>query len=139
MPVTISKDDIEAVYLRVAKAIAEALARDAGEIRLESRLFADLGAESIDLLDIVFRLEHEFNVQIPRGRIIEEVRGNLSEGEFEHQGVLSEAGLMRLREYLNEVAPENFRPRMNLADVPTLFTVETMCKMVVRAMRARGA
>jgi acyl carrier protein len=138
MPVTISRDDIEAVYPRVAKVIAEALAHDTGEVRLESRLFADLEAESIDLLDIVFRLEHEFNVQIPRGMIIEQARGNLSEEQFEHQGVLTEAGLAQLREYLNEVAPENFHPRMNVANVPTLFTVETMCKMVVRAMRASG-
>jgi acyl carrier protein len=139
MPVTISRDDIEAVYPRVAKAIAEALARDACEVRLESRLFADLEAESIDLLDIVFRMEHEFKVQIPRGRIIEDARGDLSEVEFERQGVLTDAGLKQLREYMSEVPPENFRPRMTIGDVPTLFTVGTMCKMVVRAMRTRGA
>jgi len=55
MPVTIGRDDIEAVYLRVAKVIAEALARDTGEVRLESRLFADPEAESIDLLDNRFQ------------------------------------------------------------------------------------
>ncbi len=135
----ISRHEIDNVYPRVAKAIAEALARDAGEVRLDSRLFADLEAESIDLLDIVFRLEREFKVQIPRGRIIEDARGDLSEAEFEHKGVITEAGLRRLREYLSEVPAENFRPRMNLGDVPTLFTVETMCKMVLRAMRAGAA
>lgn len=132
----ISREDIDNVYPRVAKAIADALARDAGEVRLNSRLFADLEAESIDLLDIVFRLEREFKVQIPRGKIIEDARGDLSEAEFEHKGVLTGAGLKRLREYLSEVPAESFRPRMNLGDVPTLFTVETMCKMVLRAMRA---
>jgi len=135
----IIRHEIDNIYPRVAKAIAEALARDAGEIRLDSRLFADLEAESIDLLDIVFRLEREFKVQIPRGRIIEDARGDLSEAEFEHKGVITEAGLKRLREYLSEVPAENFRPRMNLGDVPTLFTVETMCKMVLRAMRAGAA
>lgn len=135
----ISREEIDNIYPRVAKAIAEALARDVGEARLESRLFGDLEAESIDLLDIVFRLEREFNVQIPRGRIIEDARGDLSEAEFERKGVLTEAGLKRLREYLSEVPAENFRPRMNLGDVPTLFTVETMCKMVLRAMRAGAA
>jgi len=139
MPVTISTDDIEAIYPRVAKVIAEALARNADEVRLESRLFADLEAESIDLLDIVFRLEREFHIQIPRGRIVEDARGDLSEADFEHQGVLTDTGLKRLREYLSEVPAENFRPQMNLADVPTLFTVETMCKVVIRAMRAAGA
>ncbi|MGO9058478.1 MAG: acyl carrier protein [Candidatus Binataceae bacterium] len=135
----ISREDIDNVYPRVAKAIADALARGVGEIRLDSRLFADLEAESIDLLDIVFRLEREFKVQIPRGRIIEDARGDLSEAQFEHKGVLTEAGLARLRQYLSEVPAENFRPRMTLGDVPTLFTVETMCKMVLRAMRAGTA
>ena len=138
MAVAINQDEIDGVYPRVARAVAEALARDPAEVRLDSRLFADLEAESIDLLDIVFRLEREFKVQIPRGRIIEDARGELSEAEFEHKGVLTSAGIARLRDYLSEVPAASFRPRMNLADVPTLFTVETMCKMVVRAMRAGG-
>ena len=139
MPGSISSDDIEAVYPRVAKAIAAALARDTAEVRLESLLVANLEADSIDLLDIIFRLEHEFNVQIPRGQFIEDARGDLSEAEFEDQGVLTDAGLEQLREYLNEVPLENFRLRMKLGDVPTLFTVKTMCKMVVRAMRTSRA
>jgi acyl carrier protein len=139
MPVAISRDDIDRVYPRVAAAVAQALARDAAEVRLDSRLFADLEAESIDLLDIVFRLEREFKVQIPRGRIIEDARGDLTEAQFEHKGVLTDAGIARLRDYLSEVPPDNFRAKMNLADVPTLFTVETMCKMVIRAVRAGGA
>lgn len=136
MPAEISKEEVESVYPRVAKTIAEALARDGAEVRLDSRLFADLEAESIDLLDIVFRLEHEFDIQIPRGRIIEDARGDLPESAFENQGVLTSAGLARLRAYMSEVPAENFRPQMNLADVPNLFTVETMCKIVIRALRA---
>ncbi|SRR5579875_822308 len=136
MPVAISQEDIESVFPQVARIVAEALARDPSEIRPTSRLFADLEAESIDLLDIVFRLEREFDIQIPRGRIIEDARGDLPEAEFEHNGVLTAAGLERLRQYMTEVPPENFRPQMNLADVPSLFTVETMCKMVLRAKRA---
>jgi len=139
MALAITTEDIQAVYPRVARAIAEALAREPAEVRLSSRLFADLEAESIDLLDMVFRLEHEFRIQIPRGRIIEDARGGLPEAEFENNGVLTAAGLARLREYLSEVPADSFRPKMNLADVPTLFTVETMCKMVIRAMRADGA
>ena len=139
MPASISKDDIQTVYPRVAKAIAEALARDPAEVRVTSRLFADLEAESIDLLDIVFRLEREFNIQIPRGRIIQDARGDLPEDEFERNGVLTAPGLARLREYMSEVPAENFRAQMNLADVPALFTVETMCKIVIRAMRDGSA
>ncbi len=139
MPLAISKEEIEAIYPRVARVIADALARDRAEVRLNSRLFADLEAESIDLLDMVFRLEREFKIQIPRGRIVEDARGDLPEAEFEKGGVLTPAGLARLREYLSEVPAQSFRPQMNLADVPALFTVETMCKMVIRAIRAGGA
>jgi acyl carrier protein len=139
MGVAITKPDIDAIFPRVAKAVAEALARDAAEVKINSRLFADLEAESIDLLDIVFRLEREFKIQIPRGRILEDARGDLPETEFENNGVLTAAGLARLRDYLSEVPAQSFRPQMNLADVPSLFTVETMCKMVIRAIRAGGA
>ena len=52
-------------------------------MKLDASLINDLGAESIDFLDIVFRLERAFKVKIPRGKIVEEARGDLSEAEFE--------------------------------------------------------
>ena len=47
------------------------------EVRLDSNLVSDLGAESIDFLDIVFRLERGFKIKIPRGKIVEDARGDL--------------------------------------------------------------
>ncbi|TMA17624.1 MAG: acyl carrier protein, partial [Deltaproteobacteria bacterium] len=52
---------------RVREIVAEALARSPSDVRLDSILMADLGAESLDFLDIVFKLEHEFHIQITRG------------------------------------------------------------------------
>jgi acyl carrier protein len=126
------------VFPRVAEIIADALARDRAEVRPESRLIADLGAESIDFLDIVFRLEQAFAVQIPRGQILEEARGDLSEEEFHRDGVLSAAGLARLRAVLDEVPAERIAPGLRVDDVPQLFTVTTFCRAVQRA-RARAA
>ncbi len=74
-------------------------------------------------------------MKLPRGKIVEEARGSVSEGEFEKAGVVSEAGLERLRTFLNEVPAERFKSPLNVADIPRLFTVETFCKLVIRQLR----
>ena len=135
---TVTRTETEAVFPGAAEIIADALARDPAEVRLDSRLIADLGAESIDFLDIVFRLEQAFGVRIPRGQILEEARGALSEEEFHTDGVLTAAGLTRVREVLDEVPSEAIVSGLRVDDVPFLFTVETFCKAVVRARRAAG-
>ncbi|HYC24383.1 MAG TPA: phosphopantetheine-binding protein [Candidatus Bathyarchaeia archaeon] len=125
------------VYPRVRQAIADALACDVERVGLEARLIDDLAAESIDFLDILFRLERGFKIKIPQGKILSDARGGLLESEFERDGVLTPAGLARLREVLSEVPAERFRPGLKLADVPRLFTVETFCRIVVRALASR--
>ena len=136
MPVEITKDEILAVYPKVAQAMADALGCDVEQVELGVPLIEGLKAESIDFLDIVFRLERAFKVKIPRGQIVEDARGDLPEAEFEQKGYLTELGLERLREYLSEVPADRFRLPMKVADIPRLFTPQTFCKVVVRALRA---
>jgi len=133
---TITKEEIAAVYPKVAQIIADALGVDAGEVKLDVPLIEGLDAESIDFLDLVFRLERAFGVKIPRGKIVEDARGDLPESDFEQKGLVTEAGLKRLREFLSEVPAERFRSPLKSADIPRLFTPETFCKVVVRAQRA---
>lgn len=132
---TVARDELDAVFPVVAEHVADALARDRAEVRLDSRLIEDLGAESIDFLDIVFRLEQAFQVEIPRGQILEDARGDLTEEEFARNGRLSDAAIERLRQVLSETPATCFRPGMKVGDIPTLFTVETFCKLVARARR----
>lgn len=132
----VSRNEIEAVFPGVADIIADALARERGEVHLESRLIADLGAESIDFLDMVFRFEQTFGVRIERGRILDEARGGMTDEEFHQDGVITPAGLAKLREVLDEVPADAFVPGMRVDDIPLLFTVETLCKVVVRAQHA---
>lgn len=128
-----------AVYPRIAETIAAALPCEVERVKLEASLIDDLGAQSIDFLDIVFRLERAFKVKIPRGKIIEDARGTLSEAEFEQRGVVSEAGTNRLKEFLNEVPPQRFTSPLKAADIPRLFTTETFCKIIIRQQRAAAA
>ena len=135
----ISKEEILAVFPRVADTMADALACDLEKVKLDASLINDLGAESIDFLDIIFRLERAFKVKIPRGKIVEEARGELSEAEFEKGGVVSDAGLARLKTFLNEVPANRFKSPLKSAEIPRLFTVETFCKMVIRQQKAAAA
>lgn len=135
----INKAEIEAVFPKVAATMADALGCEVDQVKLDSSLIEDLGAESIDFLDIVFRLERAFKVKIPRGKIVEEARGELSETDFEKNGVVTDAGLARLQAFLSEVPAERFKVPLKVADIPRLFTTETFCKMVLRQQRAASA
>jgi hypothetical protein len=88
---------------------------------------------------MVFRLERAFKIKIPRGKIIENARGDMPEAEFEQKGVLTPAGLAQLRSYLSEIPPERFGNPMKVADIPRLFTPETFCKLVIHAQREAQA
>lgn len=135
----ITKEEIQAIFPKVADTMADALACDLEKVKLDASLINDLGAESIDFLDIVFRLERAFKVKIPRGKIVEEARGELSEAAFEQGGVVSEAGLARLKSFLSEVPADRFKSPLKSAEIPRLFTVETFCKMVIRQQKAAAA
>jgi len=128
-----------AVYPKIAEIIAAALPCEIEKVKPEASLIDDLGAQSIDFLDIIFRIERAFKVKIPRGKIIEEARGDLSAAEFDQRGVVSEAGQVRLKAFLSEVPPERFPAPLKVADIPRLFTTETFCKMVIRQQRATAA
>lgn len=125
--------NIENVYPKVSKIIADVLVLDDDEVSLSSRLITDLGAESIDFLDLVFQLEKEFSIKIPRGQLEKNARGTLSESEFEKDGVITKAGMEALKKYLCEVPEEHFKQDMKVNEIPMLFTVETFCKLIVAA------
>jgi acyl carrier protein len=128
-----TKEEIQAVYPTVAKTIADALGCDVDQVKLDVSLIEGLDAESIDFLDQVFRLERAFKLKIPRGKIIEDARGDLPEAEFEQKGIVTAVGMQRLRSFLSEVPADRFVTPLKVADIPRLFTAETFCKLVVRA------
>ena len=132
----ISQAEIDAACPKVAQIVSDALGCDLEEVKPQSSLIEDLDAESIDFLDLVFRLEKGFGVKIPRGKIVEDARGSLTEAEFEQKGVLTDKGLAQLKAFLSEVPAERFKTPLKAADVPRLFTTETFCKVVIRAQRA---
>ena len=132
----ITQEEVMAIFPKVAETMADALGCDVEKVKPDSSLINDLGAESIDFLDIVFRLERAFKVKIPRGKIIEDARGALSEAEFESGGVVTDAGVARLKFFLSEVPADRFKTPLKVVEIPKLFTTETFCKMVLRQQKA---
>jgi acyl carrier protein len=132
----ITKEEIATIFPKVAQIMADALGCDVEKVKPDASLIGDLNAESIDFLDIVFRLERGFKVKIPRGKIVEEARGDLSAAEFENGGIVSPAGLERLKAFLSEAPAGRMQAPLKVADIPRLFTPETFCKLVIRQQRA---
>jgi acyl carrier protein len=114
----------------VRKIVAESLGRKLDDVSIDSVLMADLGAESLDFLDIVFRLERDFSIEITRGEMERASRGDMSAEEFAPSGVISEAGLARLRELMPE-ARDRIQPGLRPSTILTLFSVRTFANMVI--------
>lgn len=131
--------NVTSVYPKVREIIADVLVIDEEDVSLHSRLIADLGAESIDFLDLVFQLEKEFGIKIPRGQLEKNARGALAEDEFEKGGVLTTNGMAALKNYLSEVPAEHFKANMKINEIPMLFTVETFCKLIVAAVNEQNS
>jgi acyl carrier protein len=124
----LSRDEI---MDKVRQALVDALGVDEDEVVPTARIGADLGAESIDYLDIVFRLEKAFSIKIPRGDLFPD--GVLTTEEFVQNGLFTPKGLSELRTrmpFADLKALEADPKVQNLADV---FTVE----MIVRFIEAR--
>lgn len=125
-----SAADVQKIEQQVREVVAEALARDLAEVKLETLLMGDLGAESLDFLDIVFKLERAFDIQITRGEMERAARGSMSDEEFAPGGVISETGLARLRELMPE-ASSRIQPGLRPAQILSLFSVRTFANLVL--------
>ncbi|MEY4632411.1 MAG: acyl carrier protein [Pseudomonadota bacterium] len=119
---------------KVIGVIADSLCVDLSSITLKSNLMRDLGAESIDFLDIMFRLEREFSIKIPQREIERMARGGLSPEEFETNGILQAKGAERMRALLPEINGQELREGLPLRELPTLFTVEVFSNIVKRKL-----
>lgn len=127
----------KSVEQTVREIVAESLSRPLEQVQLDSNLMSDLGAESLDFLDIVFRIERAFEIQITRGEMERAARGDLSEEEFAPGGVISERGLARLRELMPE-AKERIVPGLRPTQILTLFTVRTFANLAAGKKQGRS-
>ena len=113
------------VYAKVQETLVDALGVDDDEITEDARLMDDLGAESIDFLDIVFRLEKAFDIKIPREELFpgDDVFNN---GEYVSEGKVTVMGLASLREQMAHVDLTEFEKDPDVNRIGDLFTVSSI-------------
>jgi acyl carrier protein len=119
----------EDVFAKVQETLVDALGVDDDEVTPEATLIGDLGAESIDFLDIVFRLEKNFDVKIPRGELFPEGLASADSGYIE-DGVVTEKGISELRDRMPHADIDKFAQDPKVENIQELFTVEMICRFL---------
>ncbi len=116
----------------------EVLGVESEAIQPESVLVADLGAESIDLLDLSFRIEEHFKVRIEANEIEREARQHLDGREYEKDGYLTDEALTLLRRLVPELDPARLTPGLRKVDLPALLTVSFFVRLIARKLAAQA-
>jgi len=116
------------IFEKVRTALVDALGVDEDDVRPDATMVGDLGAESIDFLDIVFRLEKAFGIKIPRGELFPE--DVLSSSEFVNNGKLNAAGIAALKSRMPFADLTKFEANPSVQNFANTLTVEDMVRYV---------
>ena len=116
------------VFDKVKDSLMEALGLDDDEVTPEATMVGDLGAESIDFLDIVFRLEKAFEIEIPRKELFPE--DILTNAEFVEGGKVTETGLNEIRTRMPFIDLSKFEENPVVQDFGNLLTVGDLCRYI---------
>jgi acyl carrier protein len=116
------------VFQKIRTVLMDALAVDEDEVTMQAVLTRDLGAESIDFLDIVFKLEQAFGIKISQGELFPD---NVAQDpKFVQDGKVTAQGITALRARMPHVDFSNFEKDPQLGNVANVFTVEALVKFV---------
>jgi acyl carrier protein len=118
----------EEIFSKVQEALVDALGVEEEEVKPEATLQGDLDAESIDFLDIVFRLEKSFGIKIERGELFPE--DILTDTDFVQDGKVNSAGIAKLRERMPFADLSKFEANPVVQNLGKQLTVEDMCNFV---------
>jgi len=124
------------IFEKLRECIAQTIGIEADKVTPDASLIDDLGADSLDLLDLVFRLEQAFHIRISRGDIERKAKETLPEEDFERDGLLTEQAKSALRLELPEVPAERFAALTRPSEIPRLFTARTFLRLVKERMEA---
>jgi acyl carrier protein len=124
------------VLARLLPLIREVTGVRAEQVTTDASLIADLGAESIDLLDLSFLIEETFGVTIESDELERRAVERNPGGEYERDGYLTEEALAQLREALPQIPAEKLQPPMKKIDLPSVLTVGVFVYMIHRKLAA---
>lgn len=122
------------IFQKVQATLVDALGVDEEDVTCDATLQGDLGAESIDFLDIVFRLERDFKIKIPRGELFPE--NVVSDPKMTHDGKLRAKGLDELKARLPFADLAKFAANPQVEKIGDLYTVEMLIQYVQSKLSA---
>lgn len=118
----------EEIFEKVQEALMDALGVDDDEVTPDATMVGDLGAESIDFLDIVFRLEKAFEIEIPRSELFPE--DILTSAEYVQDGKVTDAGLVELKNRMPFADLTKFEENPQVQEFANLLTVSDLVRYV---------
>ena len=116
------------VFNKVQEVLEDALGVDEDEVTPDATLVGDLGAESIDFLDIVFRLEKAFGIKIEQSELFPD--SVLNDPQYVQDGKVTDAGMDELRKRLPHANLDEFDKSRDVEDFSNVFTVDAVVKFV---------
>jgi len=122
------------IFNNVRDTLVDALAVEPEEVTENATLTGDLGAESIDFLDIVFRLEKSFDIKIPRGELFPD--DLLSNPDFVSNGKFTPKGLEQIKKAMPHADFSDFEKNPDVNKMPDLFTVRTLVNYIEKKLAA---
>lgn len=129
-----SMPSADEIFDKVRDTLVDALGVDDDEVTATATLIGDLGAESIDFLDIVFRLEKNFEIKIPRGELFPENLASADSG-FVADGKVTADGIAQLRQKMPHADIDSFAKDPAVSKLPNLFTVDMICKFIAARVK----
>jgi len=120
----------EEIFAGIKEQLIEALAVDDDQVLPEATLMGDLGAESIDLLDIVYRLEKHFSIKIDRGELVPDDVVNDTEGIYVVDGKLTAKGMEEIKKRIPFANISALEKNPVVQNLTTILTVKDMCHLV---------
>ena len=125
----------EEIVEKVQEVLVDALGVDDDEATAEATLMGDLGAESIDFLDIVFRLEKTFDIKIAREELFP-IEDLLNNADYVSGGKLTEAGIAEMRNKMPHTDLGSFESDPDINKLGDLFTVDSVVNFVETKLNA---
>lgn len=126
----------EEVFEKVRTALVDALGVEEDEVTPEATMVGDLGAESIDFLDIVFKLERAFNIEIPRSELFPD--DVLTNAEYVQDGRVTPVGLAELKKRMPFADLTEFEADPQVQNFGNLLTVKDLCRFVETKLAQKG-
>ncbi len=116
------------VFAKVRDVLVDALGVDEDEVTPQAKLVEDLGAESIDFLDIVFRLEKAFGIKIQQSELFPE--NVLNDPQYVSGGKVTDQGMAELKKRLPHADLSDFEENREVSEFSNVFTVDAISKFV---------